>query len=120
MENRQGNQPAYRIISLYDLPVGRSAIVNSIQAEGISRRRMLDLGLVPGTRVEALRVSPAGDPKAYRIRGAVIAFRKEEAHQILVNLTERGHTKQRTGTHLLKHGHPFVDRNVPDGMSPII
>ena len=85
MENRQGDYPADKIISLYDLPIGRSTTVNSIQAEGITRRRMLDLGLVPGTRVEALRVSPAGDPRAYRIRGAVIALRKEEAHQILIN-----------------------------------
>lgn len=73
------------MMSLYELPVGKSAIVESIQAEGVTRRRMLDLGLVPGTRVEALRVSPAGDPKAFRIRGTVIAFRKEEGAQVLVN-----------------------------------
>lgn len=73
------------MISLYDLPVGKAATVSSIQARGITRRRMLDLGLVPGTRVEALRVSPAGDPKAYRVRGTVIAFRKEEARQIQIN-----------------------------------
>jgi ferrous iron transport protein A len=85
MENRQGDHPADKIISLHDLPIGRSATINSIRAEGMTRRRMLDLGLVPGTRVEALRISPAGDPRAYRIRGAVIAFRKEEAHQILIN-----------------------------------
>lgn len=85
MENRQLDNRADEIISMYDLPVGKSATVSSIQAEGITRRRMLDLGLVPGTRVEALRISPAGDPKAYRIRGAVIAFRKEEAFQILIN-----------------------------------
>lgn len=77
--------PAVKTIRLHDLPIGKSATVISIQAEGLTRRRMLDLGLVPGTRVEALRVSPAGDPKAYRIRGAVIAFRKEDAHQIQIN-----------------------------------
>lgn len=75
-------------MALYDLPIGKTAIVNSIQAEGITRRRMLDLGLIPGTKVEALRVSPTGDPKAFRIRGAVIAFRKEEGSQILVNYKE--------------------------------
>ena len=76
------------IMSLYDLPIGKTAIINSIQAKGITRRRMLDLGLVPGTKVEALRVSPAGDPKAFRIRGAVIAFREEEGTKILVDYKE--------------------------------
>jgi ferrous iron transport protein A len=76
------------VIPLYHLPVGKSAIVNSIKVEGIARRRMLDLGLVPGTKVETLRVSPSGDPKAYKIRGAVIAFREEESTQILVDYKE--------------------------------
>lgn len=84
MKNNEGERPTGKVISLHDLPVGSTATVNSIQAEGITRRRMMDLGLVPGTRVEALRISPAGDPRAYKIRGAVIAFRKEEAHKILI------------------------------------
>ena len=49
---------------------------------------MLDLGLVPGTKVAALRVSPGGDPKAYKIRGAVIAFREKEGSQIMVKYKE--------------------------------
>jgi len=84
MDNKD-DYPAGRVITLYDLPVGNTAIVDSIQADGMTRRRMMDLGLVPGTRVETLRISPAGDPKAYRIRGAVIAFRKEEALKILID-----------------------------------
>ncbi|MEG6616657.1 FeoA family protein [Peptococcaceae bacterium 1198_IL3148] len=74
------------IISLYDIPIGKSAVVNSIIAEGLTRRRMLDLGLTPGTKVECIRVSPTGDPKAFKIRGATLAFRKEEACQILVDI----------------------------------
>jgi ferrous iron transport protein A len=46
---------------------------------------MLDLGLVPGTIVESVRRSPAGDPTAYIIRGAVIALRSEESSKIFVN-----------------------------------
>jgi len=85
MKTGQDDYLKEKIISLYDLPIGKWATVNAIQAEGITRRRILDLGLIPGTRVEALRVSPGGDPKAFRIRGAVIAFRKEDAHQIQIN-----------------------------------
>lgn len=77
-----------KLIALHELPLGKTAVVNCIQAQGITKRRMLDLGLVPGTKVEALRVSPVGDPKAFKVRGAVIAFRQEEGLQVLVNYGE--------------------------------
>lgn len=77
------NWPGF--ISLYDLPVGCKARVCDNQAEGEIKRRMLDIGLVTDTWVEALRVSPVGDPKAFRIRGAVIALRKEDASKIRVS-----------------------------------
>lgn len=48
------------------------------------RRRMLDLGLVPGTEVTAEIRSPSGDPTGYRIRGAVIALRNDQAEQIQI------------------------------------
>lgn len=75
-------------VTLHDLPVGKSAVVLAISSEGITKRRMMDLGLVPGTRVETVRISPAGDPKAFNIRGAVIAFRKEESSKILIEVKE--------------------------------
>ena len=48
------------------------------------RRRLLDIGLTPDTRVECVGKSPAGDPKAFLIRGAVIAIRKEDCDEILI------------------------------------
>lgn len=69
---------------LSHLPVGRMAEVIHIESEGLTRNRLLDLGLVPSTIVEAVRKSPAGDPVAYKIRGAVIALRSEESCQITV------------------------------------
>lgn len=67
------------------LPIGRKAKVKILTADGTARRRMLDLGLILDTVVEALLKSPAGDPVAYDIRGAVIALRSEEASKILVD-----------------------------------
>jgi len=55
-----------------------------IRVTGNTRRRLLDLGLVPGTVVEAIRRSPMGDPTAYWIRGAVVALRKEDGDVIVV------------------------------------
>lgn len=66
------------------LPIGKMAEVVGVGADGSTRNRLLDLGLVPSTVVEAVRKSPAGDPVAYRIRGAVIALRVEESRQIRV------------------------------------
>jgi ferrous iron transport protein A len=71
---------------LHLIPCGKSVKVKELTAAGNTRRRMLDLGLVIDTVIEALRKSPSGDPTAYEIRGAVIALRSEEASQILVEL----------------------------------
>ncbi|MGE5527746.1 MAG: FeoA family protein [Patescibacteria group bacterium] len=70
--------------SLSALPVGGKGLVVSVEAEGLIRRRLLDLGLVPGTVVESIRRSPAGDPTAFAVRGAVIALRAEEGGLIKV------------------------------------
>ncbi len=70
------------------LPMGRLAEVIGIKAEGLIRNRLLDLGLVPQAMVQAIRRSPAGDPVAYKIRGAIIALRSEESRQITVRLID--------------------------------
>ncbi|HNQ90772.1 MAG TPA: iron dependent repressor, metal binding and dimerization domain protein [Verrucomicrobiota bacterium] len=51
---------------------------------GAERRRLLDLGFVPGTIVAHEQVSPAGDPTAYRLRGTVVALRREQANLIRI------------------------------------
>ena len=51
---------------------------------GVQRRRLFDLGLIPGTVVRAEFTGPGGDPTAYDIRGATIALRRQQAEQILV------------------------------------
>ncbi|NLP13643.1 MAG: ferrous iron transport protein A [Clostridium sp.] len=75
-----------KYISLNFLPLGKTAKVKFLTSSGIMRRRMLDLGLVSDTVVEALQKSPSGDPTAYHIRGAVIALRSEEASKIMVEV----------------------------------
>lgn len=71
-------------LSLADTPVGQERHVESLSATGIMRRRLLDLGFVPGAPVSVVRKAPLGDPTAYLIRGAIIALRKEEAAFIQV------------------------------------
>jgi len=71
---------------LSTLPVGQTARVIALlpACHGPERRRLQDLGLLPGTRVRAEFASPAGNPVAYRIRGALIALRHEQAELIQV------------------------------------
>ncbi|MFN2158904.1 MAG: DtxR family transcriptional regulator [Anaerolineales bacterium] len=56
----------------------------SPRIRGAERRRMLDLGILPGTVIEAEMNSPSGDPTAYRIRGALIALRDDQANLIRI------------------------------------
>lgn len=74
------------LVSLNKLPIGSFGKVKKLTSEGNGRRRMLDLGLINDTTVKALRKSPAGDPIAFSIRGAVIALRSEESSKIYVEL----------------------------------
>jgi DtxR family Mn-dependent transcriptional regulator len=79
-------EPAAHGRPLSALQLGETARVVALAPglRGPERRRLLDLGLLPGTAVTAELRSPSGDPTAYRIRGATIALRAEQAKQIRV------------------------------------
>ncbi|OPZ65038.1 MAG: Ferrous iron transport protein A [Firmicutes bacterium ADurb.Bin506] len=64
---------------LDQLAPGRSGRVVALRASGPIRRRLLDLGFVPGAVVGVVRHSPLGDPTAYRVKGALIALRHQDA-----------------------------------------
>ena len=70
--------------SLAATEVGETVRVVSLLAEGRMRRRLADLGLIPGAEVSCLGRSPLGDPSAYLIRGAVIAIRRRDAMEVSV------------------------------------
>ena len=71
-------------IPLCALQPGECAQVFSLYTDGSMRRRLLDIGLIPGTYIECIGRSPAGDPTAYLIRQAVMAIRQEDAARIQV------------------------------------
>ena len=73
-----------QIDALANLQVGERARVASLLSRGSMRRRLQDIGLIEGTEVECVQKSPAGDPVAYRIRGALIALRSEDSSNIWV------------------------------------
>ena len=76
---------------LSDLLVGDKAEVTGLLAENAIRRRILDMGLVKGTRFKVLRVAPLGDPIEIYFKGVYLTLRKSEAAGIQVQKTgERG------------------------------
>lgn len=72
------------IFTLSSLKVGQIATVKKLHSTGSMRRRLQDIGLIEGTRVECLQKSPAGDPIAFLIRGAVIALRNEDSGNVMM------------------------------------
>lgn len=73
-------------VPLTDLPGGTVAEVVALDPHfrGFARRRLLDLGLTPGARVSAELTNAFGDPRAYRVRGTVVALRKDQAKYVWV------------------------------------
>ncbi len=71
-------------MTLDKLTAGHAATVTGLHSVNAERRRMLDLGILPGTLVENVMPSPLGDPVAYRIRNALVALRREQAELIEV------------------------------------
>jgi DtxR family Mn-dependent transcriptional regulator len=76
---------------LSELEAGEEAIVAgiSVACRGFERRRLLDLGVLPGTTIRAAFSSPSGDPMAYVIRDALIALRDDQAKLILISRPEK-------------------------------
>ena len=60
------------------------AVVTRLDARGAERRRLMDLGVLPGVEIIAEGTSPLGDPTAYVVRGSVIALRRGQARGIHV------------------------------------
>ena len=74
------------------IPAGEGAVVVGISkaCRGQQRRRLMDLGIVPGTSIAAEMESLGGDPRAYRVRGTLVALRKRQAKYILVEANDEG------------------------------
>ena len=64
------------------LAIGETGTVSKIIGEETIKRRLLDLGLIEGTDIKPVLVSPSGDPRAFEFRGSLIAIREEDAENI--------------------------------------
>ena len=81
--------------TLEQVGVGRSAWVECVGGARAFRRRMMELGLLPGTAVEVVRIAPLGDPMELRVRGCALSIRAAQAREVGVR-TEAPTTDART------------------------
>ena len=70
--------------SLAETPLGRPVAVHTVEGPRAFRRRLLEMGLVPGTTVRVVTIAPLGDPLQIEVRGGQWSIRRAEAAQIQV------------------------------------
>ena len=75
-------------MTLDKLPLGQEAVITAVGGEGALRCRLLDMGLIPKTRVRVEKIAPLGDPLELRVRGYSLSLRKEDAGKIEVEVAE--------------------------------
>jgi Fe2+ transport system protein FeoA len=78
-------------MNLAELPLGAVATVTRVGGLGSFRRRLMELGLLPGTRVEVVSVAPLGDPLELLLRGASLSIRRTDALTVEVSPVLVGH-----------------------------
>ena len=72
------------IENLSQLPLNKNGKIEKIECDEGIKRRLLDMGLVKGTNIEPILVSPSGDPRAFLVRGSIISIRKEDSKNIKI------------------------------------
>src|SRR5262245_58468843 len=77
-----------RSTSLAELQEGEQAILESLEMEEATARRLMELGFLPGQLIAAARSAPSGDPRVFRVDGSEVALRRETALQLQVRFTE--------------------------------
>ena len=82
--------------NLAELGVGDAATIEHVGGERAFRRRIMELGFVPGTRVELVGVAPLGDPLEFLVRGSSLSIRRADAAEVRVarNLEEVPHSAE--------------------------
>jgi len=69
---------------LAQIPLGRRVTVREVSGPAAFRRRLLEMGLVPGTELQIVTIAPLGDPLRIAVRGGEWSIRRAEAAHILV------------------------------------
>jgi DtxR family transcriptional regulator, Mn-dependent transcriptional regulator len=80
------DQATVHQVTLDTLRVGQKGVVVRVGSLGPAKRRMMDMGLVPGTPITVQRVAPLGDPIEFTLKGYSLSLRKSEAREVIVEV----------------------------------
>jgi Fe2+ transport system protein FeoA len=72
-------------MTLDELNIGETAIITAVKGDGPLRCRLLDMGLIPKTKIMVRKVAPMGDPIELYLRGYELTIRLEDAKKIEIN-----------------------------------
>ena len=87
--NRKEDSLEERCFTLDQLGPGESGVIDQVGGERALRKRLLDMGLTPGTGVLVRKVAPLGDPMEISLRGYELTLRREDAKKIKVEGEEK-------------------------------
>ncbi len=68
--------------TLRELPAGSAAKVTRVHGDGVVSKRLMEMGVIPGTEIRMIKSAPFGDPMQIRILGYSLALRRNEAASI--------------------------------------
>lgn len=84
-------------VTLNQLETGKNAVIKAVRGEGELRLRLLDMGLIPGTRITLRKIAPLGDPLEIELRGYSLTLRKEDAEKIELEDIDRALPDEKEG-----------------------
>ena len=93
-------------MTLKDLEIGKSAVITAVGGEGALRQHFLDMGMIPGAEVTAVKLAPMGDPLELRIHGYELTIRIADAEKIDVVPAETVEKKETVKPMIGKTEHP--------------
>ena len=93
-------------MTLRELKIGESAVIQTVGGEGALRQHFLDMGVIPGAEITVQKFAPMGDPMEIEIHGYELTLRLEDAQHIGVKIIEERSRKHESATDINRTGHP--------------
>ena len=91
-------------MTLKQLQIGESAVIESVGGQGALRQHFLDMGMIPGVEVTVVKFAPMGDPMEIQLHGYELTLRLEEADQIEISRVTKTNTDHKNTDHMKKNG----------------
>lgn len=93
-------------MTLKELQIGKSAIINTVGGEGALRQHFLDMGVIPGAEVSVVKLAPMGDPMELKIHGYELTIRLADAEKIEITPVDKENSKKQNKSVKKKIEHP--------------